>query len=144
MSRSLIVRAPKAFFSHVTSITRAWAGRSLPRLPPKIIEPGRRLDSVPWIPYIRIKKSDIIRETIESLRVDFDVKYIDVCKSLEQNPLAFHYRFSRKRTDIPEPEDCRAVREHRHQVGLGCVFIDCFGVFVDDSAHFGHPGCVGE
>ena len=48
---------------------------------------------------------------------------VDVGEALEQHPLAFHHRLGRQRPQIAKAQDRGAVRDYRHQIALGGVFV---------------------
>ena len=41
--------------------------------------------------------------------VHFDIKDIDSCEGLEQQPFAFHHRFAGQRTDVPQTKNRSSV-----------------------------------
>ncbi|MNC10941.1 hypothetical protein D3C75_586230 [compost metagenome] len=55
--------------------------------------------------------------------INFDIKYINTGKFLEQNALTFHHWLARQRTDITQSQHRGAVRNHTDQVATRRVFI---------------------
>ena len=58
-----------------------------------------------------------IRQLFRVGFVHFDVKAIDGCELLEQNRLAFHHGFGRKRTDVTQTQNRCPVGDNRNQIG---------------------------
>ena len=78
------------------------------------------------------------------MRVDFEVDGIDVGEALEQRRLAFHHRLCRKRAEIAEPQNGRAVGDYRDEVALDRVIVGKARVFRDGLHRNGHARRIGK
>ena len=68
---------------------------------------------------------------------------VDIAEGLEEHRLALHHRHAGQRAQIAEPQDCRAVRDHRHQIAARGVVERLFGrgrQFLDRLRHAGRIG----
>jgi hypothetical protein len=71
---------------------------------------------------------------VRIVRVQFDVKYINISKPFEQDAFAFHDRLSGKGTDVTEPKDGGAIRNDGHKISLGRVQVCIIRIIVDIEA----------
>ena len=69
---------------------------------------------------------------------------VDVGEPLEERGLALHHRQRGTRADVAEPEDGRAVGDHRDRVALDRQLADVLGVVVDRHRHPADAGRVGH
>ena len=76
--------------------------------------------------------------------VDFDIKYIDTGKFLEQHALAFHDRLGRQRADVAEAEHGGAIRDHRHQIAARSDGGHFARILDDDLAGGGNTRRIGQ
>ena len=74
--------------------------------------------------------------------VEHDRKCPHPAEVLEQQGLPLHHRQPGARSDVPQPEDARAVGDHRDRVRLVGVREHLVRVLRDLPARGGHPGCV--
>jgi hypothetical protein len=90
-----------------------------------------------------LHQRDRLDQRLGVFAVDLDVDRIDIGKALEQHRLAFHHRLGGQRAQIAQAQNGRAVRDHRHQVALGGIFIG--GGRVGDRFHrHGNAGRIGK
>jgi hypothetical protein len=75
---------------------------------------------------------------------DLEIEDVDVGEALEEHALALHHRLARVRTDVPEAEHGRAVRDHGDQVAARGVGVGQVLVAGDLQARLGDAGGVGE
>ena len=64
----------------------------------------------------RAEEPHAVDELVDIGCVDLEVDGIDVREALEQHRLAFHHRLGCQCAEIAEPEDSRAVGNHRDQI----------------------------
>ena len=57
------------------------------------------------------------------LGIDTDRKCVNIGKALEQRAFPLHDRHCGGRTDISQPQHCRAVGDHRHEISLSGIVI---------------------
>ena len=67
----------------------------------------------------RLEQLDGVDEPLRVFGRDLDVDRIHVGEALEQHRLAFHHRLRRKRPEIAEAKDRRAVGDDRDEIALG-------------------------
>ena len=65
-----------------------------------------------------LQRGDDINKLFGVGLVHFQIETVDIGEFLEQDGLAFHYRFGCERPDIAKAKHGRAVTDHRHQVAL--------------------------
>ena len=66
----------------------------------------------------RVQKAHAIDELVDIAGVDLEIDRVDVGKALEQRAFALHDRLGGERAEIAEPQDRRAVRDHRDEIAL--------------------------
>ena len=77
-------------------------------------------------------------------RVHFDIEHINTGKQLEQNPLAFHHRLGRQRTQIAKAQDGSAITDHGHQIALGSKAVGQLRLPGDLAHRFRHTRTIGQ
>ena len=85
-----------------------------------------------------------VDKLVRVLRVDFEVDGIDIGEALEQGRLAFHHRLRGKGAEIAEPQNGRAVGDHRDEVALDRVVVGKARVFRDGFYWNGHTRRVSK
>ena len=83
-------------------------------------------------------------DVVGVLGVQFDVEYIDVGESFEQNTLAFHDRLAGQGTDVAESEYCGSVRDNCNQIAFRGVFVCVLRILFDFKTGVGDARRVGE
>ncbi len=92
----------------------------------------------------RAKIAHAVDESLDIMRVDFDVDGIHIGEALEQHGLAFHHRLGGERAQIAQPQDRGAVGDHGHEIALGGIVVDGVRVLRDGAHGRGHAGGIGE
>ena len=90
------------------------------------------------------KEGDGLNDLVHVLRTDAEREGVHVAEGLEESALAFHDGHARFGTDIAEAEDCRAVRDDRHEVGAAGVDVGKIDVLADLEAGLGDAGRIGD
>ena len=81
-------------------------------------------------------------DLIRVVRIDLDIKHVHIGEFLEEHAFAFHDRLAGQRPAVAQAQDGRAIREHRHQVALGGIFVGCLGILFDLQHRHGYTGGV--
>ncbi len=92
----------------------------------------------------RLQRRHHVDQPVGIQLVHFDIKHVDPGEFLKQYPLPLHHWLTRQRADIAQPEHCRTVGDHRHQVGTGGVFIRRQRIGGNLKARRSHAGGVGQ
>jgi hypothetical protein len=92
----------------------------------------------------RLEQLDTVDEGVDILGLHLEVDRIDIGEALEEDGLALHHRLGRKRAEIAEPQDRRAVRDHGDQVALGGIVIGGRRILGDRQHGHGHAGRIGQ
>ena len=87
---------------------------------------------------------DCPHQFINILRLDTERESVHVGKGLEERALPFHDGHPRLGTDIPEPEDRRAVGDDCHEIFAARQGIGFIGVVPYFQARLCHTGGIGE
>ena len=90
------------------------------------------------------EQCDRLDEFVGIFGGQFQVDRIDIGKALEQHRLAFHHRLRGQRTQIAKTKDRRAVRDHRHQIALGGIFIGIGRIVGDGPYGYRDARRIGE
>ena len=90
------------------------------------------------------KEGNGLDDLVDVLRTDAEREGVHVAEGLEESALALHDGHARFGTDIAEAEDCRAVRDDRHEVGTAGVDVRKIDVLTDLEAGLGDAGSIGD
>ena len=90
------------------------------------------------------EKAHAVDEFVDVFGRHFQVDRIDVGEALEQHRLAFHHRLGGQRPEIAQPQDRRAVADHRHQIAARRVVEDGRRVLGDRLHRHGHARRIGQ
>ena len=85
-----------------------------------------------------------VDEFLRVFGVHFDVKHVNTCEGLEQQPLAFHDGFAGQSADVSQAEHGRAVGNHGDQVTFGGVAVSVFWSLLNFQTGIGHTGRIGQ
>ena len=83
-------------------------------------------------------------DLIRILRVQFDIKGIDVGETFEENRLAFHHRLSRQGADVAQPEHGGAIGHNPYEVATRRVLAGCIWILLNLEAWNRNAGRVGQ
>ena len=76
------------------------------------------------------------------VRIQFNVKNVDVCESFEEHSLPFHHGFSRQRTDIAKTEYSGSVRDNSDKISFCRVEVRVVRVGGNFTARLSNSGGV--
>ena len=66
---------------------------------------------------------DKAHDLVGVFAIDLNVKDINIGKALKEYRLALHYRLGSQWAPVAQPQNGRAIADHRHEIALGCVLI---------------------
>ena len=92
----------------------------------------------------RLQRRDDVDKFVRVQFIDFNIEHIDTGEFFKQNAFAFHHRLTGQRADIAQPQNGRAVGDHRHKVAARGIFIGCQRILLDFQTGRGNARRVGQ
>ena len=92
----------------------------------------------------RLKQLYCTDQFIGIFGVQFNIKNINVGKTLEQDAFPLHNRLSCKRADISKAEHCCSVGNNSDKISLGGIFISHIGLFFNCQTGLRNTWAVGK
>ena len=92
----------------------------------------------------RLQRRNDVDKFVRVQFIDFNIEHIDTGEFFKQNAFAFHHRLTGQRADIAQPQNGRAVGDHRYKVAARGIFIGCQRILLDFQAGRGDARRVGQ